>query len=173
MSEAEPLLTLAEIAVTLTGFSGLIAAFRSRSLDDWNPRDLLILWLILGLGGLAMLFALLPLPLFQAGLSATAVWHAASLVFLVFLLSAFAGALTASYRVPQAGHPVRTPRVNAVAISIGAFSAAALAAKGVLLTQAWLYSLVLIVLLPLSFLYLATFCPVPARRVAWRTRSWA
>ena len=60
MSEAEPLLTFAEIAVTLTGFSGLIAAFQSRSLDEWNPRDLLIPWLILGLGGLAMLSALLP-----------------------------------------------------------------------------------------------------------------
>ncbi len=157
MSEAEPLLTFAEIAVTLTGFSGLIAAFRSRSLDEWNPRDLLILWLILGLGGLAMLFALLPLPLFQAGLSATSVWRTASLVFLIFLLSASADALTASYRVARAGHPVRTPRVNAVAISIGGFSAAALAANGVLLTQAWLYAFVLILLLCLSFLYLATF----------------
>ncbi len=103
MSEAEPLLTLAEIAVTLAGFSGLVAAFRSRSLDEWHPRDLLILWLILGLGGLAMLFALLPLPLFQAGLSASAVWRAVSLVFLVFLLAAIAGALTASHRVAQAG----------------------------------------------------------------------
>ena len=157
MSEAESLLTLAEIAVTLAGFSGLVAAFRSRSLDEWHPRDLLILWLILGLGGLAMLFALLPLPLFQAGLGSSAVWRAASLVFLVFLLLAIAGALTASDRVARAGHPVRTPRVNAVAISIGGFSAAALAANGVLLTQAWLYSLVLILLLSLSFLYLATF----------------
>ncbi len=157
VSEAESLLTFAEIAVTLAGFSGLVAAFRSRSLDEWHPRDLLILWLILGLGGLAMLFALLPLPLFQAGLSSSAVWRTASLVFLVFLLAAIAGALTASYRVAQAGHPVRTPRVNAVAISIGGFSSAALAANGVLLTQAWLYSLVLILLLLLSFLYLATF----------------
>lgn len=157
MSEAEPLLTLAEIAVTLTGFSGLIAAFRSRSLDEWNPRDLLILWLILGLGGLAMLFALLPLPMFQAGLSAITVWRTASLIFLVFFVSALAGALMASYRVAQAGHPVRTPRVNAVAITIGAFSAVALATNGVWLTLAWLYSLVLILLLSLSFLYLATF----------------
>ena len=104
-----------------------------------------------------MIFALLPLPMFQAGLETPDVWRTASLCFLVFLLGGIAGALIASRRVAQTGHPVRTPRVNAVAISVGAVSAAALVVNGVLLMQAWLYSLVLIQLLALSFLYLATF----------------
>lgn len=157
MSDAEPLLTFAEIAVTLAGFSGLVAAFRRQSLEEWHPRDLLILWLILGLGGLAMLFALLPFPLFQARLAASAVWRAASLAFLFLLLVGIVGAVCASGRLARAGHPVRTPRVNAVAISVGGVSAAALAANGAFFTQPWIYSSVLILLLSLSFLYLATF----------------
>jgi hypothetical protein len=157
MPNAEPLLSFAEIAVTLAGFSGLIAAFRGQSLDEWHPRDLLILWLILGLGGLAMLFALLPFPLFQAGLSDSAVWRASSLAFLCLLLAGIGGALGASFRVARAGHPVRTPRVNAFAISVGGVSVVALAANGAWFTQPWIYSSVLVLLLCLSFLYLATF----------------
>ncbi len=157
MSEAEALLTLAEIATTLAGFSGLVAAFRGRSLEEWHPRDLLILWLILGLGGLSMLFSLLPIPMFQAGLATRTIWRLASLCFFACLLVAMTVALVASRRVARAGHRVRTPRVNAAATSIGAASAVALVANATWLMQAWLYSLVLVLVLTLAFLYLATF----------------
>ena len=157
MAEAESLLTLAEIAVTLAGFSGLVGVFRTRSLDQWNPRDLLILWLILGLGGLAMVFALLPLPLFQAGLSAPVVWRATSLVFLVSLTAAIAAALIANDRLSRAGLPSRTPRVNRAATWMGILCASVLAANGLSLAHGWIYSSVLILLLALSFVFLAAF----------------
>ena len=157
MHEAEALLTLAEIAVTLAGFSGLVATLRSRSLEDWHPRDLLILWLILGLGGMSMLFALVPFSMFQAGFAAERVWRVASLLFLLALIAAVARAVQESRRVSREGHPVRTPRVNALASSVAILSGAGLATNAVWLAQAWPYSSVLTLLLALSFLYLAAF----------------
>ena len=50
MDPAGTLESLAEVSVTLAGFSGVVVAFRAGSastLDSWLPRERLIFWLLL------------------------------------------------------------------------------------------------------------------------------
>jgi hypothetical protein len=63
------LYTLAEVAITLAGFSGVVVVFRLRGAQAWSPTELQILWLLIGDSFLVLLFALLPLPLALANLS--------------------------------------------------------------------------------------------------------
>jgi len=68
------LYTLAEVAVTLAGFSGLVVVFRMRGIEAWTPTELRIFWLLLGDSFLVTIFALLPVPLALANWSPEAVW---------------------------------------------------------------------------------------------------
>ena len=68
------LYTLAEVGVTLAGFSGLVVVFRLRGTEAWTPTELRIFWLLLGDSFLVTIFALLPVPLALAGWSPEAVW---------------------------------------------------------------------------------------------------
>lgn len=68
------LYTIAEVAVTLAGFSGVVVAFRLRGVDSWSPTELRILWLLIGDSLLACLFALLPFPLVLANWPQNTLW---------------------------------------------------------------------------------------------------
>ncbi|HEU0297419.1 MAG TPA: GNAT family N-acetyltransferase [Anaerolineales bacterium] len=68
------LYTLAEVAVTLAGFSGVVGAFRLRGIHAWSPTELRVLWLLIGDSFLVLLFSLLPIPLVLADWSQDAVW---------------------------------------------------------------------------------------------------
>jgi hypothetical protein len=68
------LYTLAEVAVTLAGFSGLVVVFRLRGTEAWTPTELRIFWLLIGDSFLVVIFALLPIPLALAGWSPDALW---------------------------------------------------------------------------------------------------
>jgi hypothetical protein len=68
------LYTLAEVAVTLAGFSGLVVVFRLRGTEAWTPTELRIFWLLLGDSFLVVVFAFLPIPLTLASWSPDAVW---------------------------------------------------------------------------------------------------
>ena len=54
------LATIAELALALIGFSALIAVFRGGSIQAWEPRRRLALWVIVTYGLAALYFALLP-----------------------------------------------------------------------------------------------------------------
>ena len=63
MTGEESLYNLAEIAIALAGFSGLVAVFRSERLGSWLPRERFLFWLLLA-GALGTLFlALFPITL--------------------------------------------------------------------------------------------------------------
>jgi hypothetical protein len=68
------LYTLAEVAVTLAGFSGLVVVFRLRGTEAWTPTELRIFWLLIGDSFLVVIFALLPIPLALANWSPDTVW---------------------------------------------------------------------------------------------------
>lgn len=68
------LYTLAEVAVTLAGFSGVVVAFRLRGIHAWSPTELRVLWLLIGDSFLVLLFSLLPIPLALANWSQDALW---------------------------------------------------------------------------------------------------
>ncbi len=66
--------TLANVAITLAAFSGLVVAFRARGAHTWSPTELRVLWFLIVDSFLVVFFALLPLPLALFNLSADALW---------------------------------------------------------------------------------------------------
>jgi len=64
MQAQNELLTIAQIAIAVIGFSGIIATFRRTPYLEWPLRDRMTLGLILYIGSTTFLFALLPLPFF-------------------------------------------------------------------------------------------------------------
>lgn len=68
------LYTLAEVAVTLAGFSGVVVVFRLRGAQAWSPTELRILWLLIGDSFLVLFFALLPIPLALANWPYDTLW---------------------------------------------------------------------------------------------------
>ena len=56
------LYTLAQVAITFAGFSGVVVAFRLHGAEAWFPTELRTLWLLLGDSFLVLFFSLLPLP---------------------------------------------------------------------------------------------------------------
>jgi hypothetical protein len=65
---------LAEVSVSLAGFSGVVVAFRLRGIQGWSPTELRVLWLLIGDSFLILLFSLLPIPLALANWSQDALW---------------------------------------------------------------------------------------------------
>lgn len=68
------LYTLAQVAIALAGFSGVVVAFRVQGAHAWSPTELRVLWLLLGGSFLVLFFSLLPLPLALANWPADAIW---------------------------------------------------------------------------------------------------
>jgi hypothetical protein len=66
--------TLAEVAITLAGFSGVVVAFRLRGAHAWSPTELRVLWFLIGDSFLVLFFSLLPFPLAIANWSDDALW---------------------------------------------------------------------------------------------------
>jgi hypothetical protein len=66
--------TLAEVAITLAGFSGVAVVFRLHGAHCWSPTELRVLWFLIGDSFLVLIFALLPFPLALANWSPVARW---------------------------------------------------------------------------------------------------
>ncbi len=73
--------TIAEVSITLAGFSALIAVFRQRAGSAWRPEGLMAIRGLIELSLLPGLFALIPFPLFYSGLTESAVWRVSSSLF--------------------------------------------------------------------------------------------
>jgi hypothetical protein len=68
------LFTLAEIAIALAGFSGIVAAFRISEAKAWSSTERRILWLLISDSFIVLFFSLLPLPLSLWNWSDAALW---------------------------------------------------------------------------------------------------
>ena len=66
--------TLANVAITLGAFSGLVVAFRVRGAHTWSPTELRVLWFLIGDCFLVVFLALLPPPLALFNWSPDAIW---------------------------------------------------------------------------------------------------
>ena len=64
------LYTLAGVATTLGGFSGVVIVLRPQGTLSWSSTDLRYLWFFVGDSFLVVMFALLPIPLLLMGLAA-------------------------------------------------------------------------------------------------------
>ncbi len=74
MLDTQILDTIANIAIALAGFSGLVVVFRSRGARSWSPTELRFLWFLIGDSLLVLLFALLPFPMSLANWSEDTIW---------------------------------------------------------------------------------------------------
>lgn len=66
--------TLAEVAITFAGFSGVAVAFRLRGAHSWSLTELRYLWLLIGDSFAVLFFSLLPIPLALANWSDDPLW---------------------------------------------------------------------------------------------------
>lgn len=169
MSAKDELLTIAEIAVALIGFSGLIFVFRARDVTELETRDLSALAMIVGAGSIALAFALLPLPLSYLGLPEPTFWRISSGLFGTTLLAAAGVFQFVNLRLLKSGHPERTPRLNRTTLVL-AFLAGVLlllSAAGAIPPGPATYLLGLVVCLLLCLAFVG-FILVVARRSATR-----
>jgi hypothetical protein len=83
--------TIAQIAIGLTGFTGVVVSFAAQP-DRWTPVDRARLQLMLASSIGVLFLALLPLALIALGLAPTLVWRLASAALLIVSL-----AITASF----------------------------------------------------------------------------
>jgi hypothetical protein len=83
MEPLAALSTIAGVAVTLTGFAGLLAAFRGS--DQWQPIEFFAVRYLLLTSASGCLLALLPMPMSIAQYGE--VWRACLLVLAAWLLT--------------------------------------------------------------------------------------
>jgi hypothetical protein len=151
----EELLGIAQIAVTLIGFSGLIFAFRARTVDELEARDFSALAMIVGSGSVALAFALLPLPIAYLELGADTVWRLSTGLFGMGLLVAAGVFVRTNSRLHAAGHVARTPRLNKTTLALAIAMALLLALSafdvGFAAPATYLFALIVCVLLCIVF----------------------
>ncbi len=86
MDELSVLDPIAEIAIALAGFSGLVATFQQRSDVEPNSADIVGLTMILVMGLGVAFFSLLPTLLFSFELAVSVVWLISNSLAAAFML---------------------------------------------------------------------------------------
>ena len=150
MPAADLLALIAQIAVSLAGFSGLIAALRTNA-GAWHPRDIWSLSWMLGASIGALLLALLPLWLGLAGLDDGRAWRAACGVAALWTGTFMVAMAWWGRRLTRRGFPRRVPGVPTALFFLmaGATLVDAIAATGLLgplLVFAYIGSLLLLLM---------------------------
>ncbi len=92
MDPAEALSTAAQVAITLAGFTGVVAAFGARGAGQWTPLDRFRLRLMLASSGYPTIMALVGLLFLNTALPAALSWRilsglAAAMLIAVNLLN--------------------------------------------------------------------------------------
>ena len=87
MEEAETLQTIAEVAIAIAGFTGVVVVFGGRVRGKWTRLESDRLWLLLAQALIATLLSFLPLLLYFGGLANEPLWRLSNGAF----ATAFAG----------------------------------------------------------------------------------
>ena len=166
MQAQELLMAIAQIAVALAGFSGLIAAIRTAAPEGWHPRDVWSLSWMLGASIGALLFALLPAWLALFGREEAGVFRIASALLCAFTAS-FVGVMANSgRRLTRSGYPPRVkgfPALLVIVLSVAALTTGAAAFGAFPDSLVAVYVGALLALLFASALVLAIFLVLLAR----------
>jgi hypothetical protein len=158
--------TIAQIAVAIAGFSGLIAAIRTASPDGWHPRDIWSMSWMLGASIGALVLALLPLWLRLLPWSDDFVYHACSALAFLYTGAFVAIMAWTGRRLTRRGYPPRIPLFPSAIVLLLGFSAVATGAAAAGLLPRLIvpvYVGALIALLVASVLVLAIFLMLLAR----------
>ena len=101
MQDSDLLQTIAEIAVALTGFTGVVAFLGDRAQGEWRAVDLFRLNNLLLSSIAALTFSFVPILVFKLGASEFAAWRWSSGLFAAFLLVALEHSRRAMWRLPE------------------------------------------------------------------------
>ena len=116
--DGQSLDTLANVAITLAAFSGMVVAFRSRGARSWSTTELRVLWFLIGDSFLVLFFALLPLPMALANWSLDVIWGLCNALLGSWFLIGFFLALRGEHRDRAAQQwitiPVITPILHGI-----------------------------------------------------------
>lgn len=122
-SESDALTIVAELAVAIAGFAGIVVSLRGR-VEDLSPMAAARLWRLVETSLATALFALLPLAFHHLGLPASQVWSLSSGLFAAWLVGAFVALIRRSRGVVSAGDVPWT--FNAVFLGVLVLAVAAL-----------------------------------------------
>ena len=161
------LLTIAQLAVTLIGFSGLIAVFRASTTRRWVPRDITAAAIVICAGGMGLLYSLFPFVLVYAGITNDTMWAITSVVFSIGLFAGVTIFLVVSRRLSQAGHQERMPHLNRITVSLAAAFGLALIANAFWVAvprrpAVYLAALVFLLIIPVCFMAFRLWLFAPA-----------
>jgi len=109
------LLAIAQIAVALAGFSGLVVATRGASPEGWSTRDIWSLAWMFGTSLGTLFLALLPILLFLLRLGPEAVSTVASLLMAAFMVVFATSMALSSRKLSKLGEPPRVRYFSAAA----------------------------------------------------------
>jgi hypothetical protein len=76
-----------EVAIAISGFSGIVAAVGHRSTGNWTPEDQLRLRVLLTSSGVSGAFAFAPFILLDTQAEAALIWRAGSVVQAAWLIA--------------------------------------------------------------------------------------
>jgi len=124
--QAEFQYVIAELAMALAGFSGVVVGVKSSNQKSVDPQDRFGLVLILLTSGSAMLFSLAPLALQAAGLTGQAASNVSNAAVSLVVLSAASTIGIASIKTPP-----RYPFIFWPLLAVGGFLATSLLLKSV------------------------------------------
>ena len=101
--------TLANVAIALAGFSGLVVVFRASDAHTWSPTELRVVWFLVGDSFLVVFLAMLPIPLALANWSPDAIWGLCSALLGSWFFVSFFLALIGELRDRAAKQKVTFP----------------------------------------------------------------
>lgn len=105
MGEGLSLDSIAQAAITLAGFSGLVAMIRSGPVYSWHPRVRLAFWLTLDWSVAAIFFSALPSILSPFGVTN---WVLPCVLVAAFLVLAVIVMLWVHLRMTRQGYPTQS-----------------------------------------------------------------
>jgi hypothetical protein len=88
VSDSDLLQTIAEIAIALAGFSGVVAFLGQRARGEWRSVDLFRFNQLLGSSFAALMFSFSPILLFRMGVSEPTAWRWSSGFIAAYLAAA-------------------------------------------------------------------------------------
>jgi hypothetical protein len=105
------LYTLAQAAIALAGFSGIVASFHLR---NWSATELRVLWFLISDGFLVFFFSMLPIPLSLAGWNEPIIWGMCSALLGSWFLIGFVLAIHGEIKDRAAQQLVRVPVITSL-----------------------------------------------------------
>jgi len=166
MPLSDLLIAIAQIAVALAGFSGLVAAIRTAAPEGWHPRDIWSLFWMFGASIGALVLALLPLWLMLFEWPQEVVFRASSAIAFLYITALVSAMVGTGLRLTRRGFPPRIRWFPSTVVGLLIASAIAVAAGA----AGWLHGAVvaayagtLLALLLVSAMVLAVFLILLAR----------